>query len=502
MSLPSQAAGKRLIVENISNETVTLFGSLHIRGGKCIDVYVEDNSITETQALTDCTDSSGSLYQETTVTGRIRIRDFDGETISIPDLIYGNQNRIVFSRSNDDLAHSVRTLTGLEYLINNDGDITFYVAADGDDETGDGSENNPYRQIQRAFNDIPDGYNSNVVINCGAGEFEIPTGRIPTVDTGKYITVWGDRSNPEVTFDPKPTFAAKAGRKAVYTADISAYDFTVDDDKSYWLETQSNFFCRAVLDSSSSPNIEVCSRSSIFSPVAIHPYSTLLTGFQIEGNTNLAAIQFVGVYFSSGFNLSISRVGLFGCAIEGCLVLSDISTATGCSSGFTDFFPALNIRTDTFLNAHTTHAQTNFNHFFSINGMISKGNETIFQPFSATSPQFRVANLDQEGTGKLAEVRRGEATFSNVQLIGTVSKLATVSQGGTLILTDDIEGVNPTGDAFELQTGGRLLQAKTYCSSLTPGGNAVVCGEVTVATFAGLPANDFGEAAAQGCFAS
>ena len=59
--------------------------------------------------------------------------------------------------------------------------IIIFVSNGGDDETGDGSEKNPYRSITKALSEVTDGGR----IEVGPGTYEEAS---LTIDTGVTIT--------------------------------------------------------------------------------------------------------------------------------------------------------------------------------------------------------------------------------------------------------------------------------------------------------------------------
>lgn len=145
MSIPSQEAGRRLLVENISNENLILFSGVQLKGNSSVDVFLEDPSITDERALSDMENPLGSLYIETSINNRVRVIDFDPTSVEAPDLIYGHRNKIVFRR--DLSAESLITpLTTVE------SGNTLYVNSESGLDTASGTQSDPLKTIKEGIN--------------------------------------------------------------------------------------------------------------------------------------------------------------------------------------------------------------------------------------------------------------------------------------------------------------------------------------------------------------
>lgn len=74
--------------------------------------------------------------------------------------------------------------------------FSIYVATTGSDTTGTGASSAPYRQIQRAIQDLPEYIDTAIVINVGAGDFDGDV-RIPTLQftDGGLLIIQGNKSS-------------------------------------------------------------------------------------------------------------------------------------------------------------------------------------------------------------------------------------------------------------------------------------------------------------------
>lgn len=100
--IPVTTSGTRCLITNQSNEDVTISG-IRIHAETEVDLFVLEPTLTESEVLGWMQDPAGPLYYETTVTNRLHIVDVDFLEEDTPNLIYGNQNRVVFKRSRDDM---------------------------------------------------------------------------------------------------------------------------------------------------------------------------------------------------------------------------------------------------------------------------------------------------------------------------------------------------------------------------------------------------------------
>lgn len=150
--IPSQAAGRRLFVKNISSNNIVLFSGVQLVPEEEVDVFVEDPSITDARALDDMQNPVGSLYIETTINNTVRIIDFDTTDFEAPDIVRGHQGRVVFSRPKEEQGGGASTTPG--NLPPVEGTDFWVDPVAGNDFTGNGTEDNPWKTIQHAINVI------------------------------------------------------------------------------------------------------------------------------------------------------------------------------------------------------------------------------------------------------------------------------------------------------------------------------------------------------------
>lgn len=201
---------------------------------------------------------------------------------------------------------------GLEAYKNSGSLTTIYVSADGYDDTGDGSIGSPYRQIQRALDDIPSHAKGSFLIQLGPGDYEPFIFDRPLITenlTQTEVFIVGDRSNPAMTFGSSPTFSKVDGYNGRYTANIGAYAYEVNES-THWIEGTSDFWpldARVILDSAS-PNLDVLDNGGFTGGTLtnLHPYSSRIvaSGFGMIGSTVDVGPTFGGL-FLSGVDIDI-----------------------------------------------------------------------------------------------------------------------------------------------------------------------------------------------------
>lgn len=132
----------------------------------------------------------------------------------------------------------------LDVLQDNTSVYTMYVSADGDDTTGTGALARPWKTIQRAFDEIPDGCNGTAFVQLlGAGPFNEAIPRDFRSPNFLHVMVIGDRSSPAAhgTLSAPATQPSNPNggfKWAALDYDIGSYA-TVFSNGSHWCTFES-----------------------------------------------------------------------------------------------------------------------------------------------------------------------------------------------------------------------------------------------------------------------
>lgn len=518
--VPSQAAGRRLFVKNVSSNTVTLFSGVDLTAGEEVDVFVEDPTITDARALDDMVNPVGSLYIETSINNTVRVIDFDTEDAVVPDVIRGHNNRVVFSRPKDDISEgSNRTAT----YTSGSGVLVLYVDPNNGDNNNDGlSWDTAFGDIYYALDTIPDGmtsvYGRQVFIHHAAGNYTWP--RAPGMNaSGAEVWVIADTRTPLVTGLDSLTENAVAGRTVRKRVDISSfleggtYSDTITMGNSHWMLadfTSFNFgYAGYALLDSTSPNIDVCSNTS-FGVTEIHPYSVFITlqgsvpffdaptssflffvGFDITISAAIYAgttVSLYGCHFDvSGFG-SINGPALAGCSIpssNGFIVLNRVNRLGACNLNGA-IFQRLHVEVDC-----------------GITACISLGDHATWPAvWVQKGVTALLSGIDVEGARPAIDVSGGGVVSGHVSnfgvsLVGQPTHAIKVAEGGRVDLPSGTITGTTTDVPVVLESGGQATGIEARCDgTLVNGsvsGDEVTVGDAATNTFANLPITDTGQ---------
>lgn len=151
-----------------------------------------------------------------------------------------------------------------------------YVSATGSDVDGYGTQDAPYRQVQRAMKDIPVGASGDFRIYCGPGTFK-PFHFVPV--TGR-IYVIGSTENPVATTFPFSSGTLVSGKYARRQLNMTGGWVDTITDGSHWvldINNIGNFQCSPV-EQSTTPTLNIVGNiSSGTSGKGLYPYETTIT---------------------------------------------------------------------------------------------------------------------------------------------------------------------------------------------------------------------------------
>jgi hypothetical protein len=202
-----------------------------------------------------------------------------GETLKA----YNNLPAIPIEQPLGDLLNTVPV--GDPSLENPAGGVaTLYIDAAGSDDTGDGSQANPFATPQAVFDAISLTAVRGIRydIQCGAGTFPFP--ELSRVPPQVSVSLIGDRSNPVVSIPAGSVpFANVPGKKARWTGNVGAYADVVTDG-SHWLGgsfSPGGSVLGYLATASTSPNLE------------------LIQGFDVTGFINLELYAYATFFETS-----------------------------------------------------------------------------------------------------------------------------------------------------------------------------------------------------------
>ena len=180
------------------------------------------------------------------------------------------------------------------------GDLTIYIEMTGSDETGDGSQSNPYATIKYAYDSLPDVVEGTITFELGSGSFDLPD--LDNTKVCKYFNINGHTTNlnNDVVFSDR-----NSG---------SRYEFIVDSDYNYEGKmfnkvgnTSPNKFSPVIKYDSNSLFINIADTSiSVGDTYETHSVDTtlnIITGFDINtyclrSNVNKVNINIGSLYFN------------------------------------------------------------------------------------------------------------------------------------------------------------------------------------------------------------
>jgi len=424
---------------------------------------------------------------------------------------YNNLPAIPIEQPLGDLLNTIPV--GDPALENPTGTVTLYVSASGSDDTGDGSQANPFATPQAAIDAIPStiAKGSRIEIFCGAGSFPFPdTSRVPP---SIFVSLIGDISNPVISIPvgsvPFPKIAGKLTRRQ---GNVGAYTEVISDD-SHWMYVDLSALNLGsqgyLVTASSSPNLDMISGS--FDPaslgdVSVHAYTTTFVVENLnyfapslgdnnklfEGNVTLVGIsvtasnltpKFDGLcFYGCKFSHSSS---FFNPYFKDCLLKADV--ANNVSPTLLD-----NTVADAAYFKGSCNIQARFEGF---NGVFAAS-----LSFSGNNGGF-LGNLDYEGSGtKIRLLSNASVSVLDSSVAATVGTFIDVVTGDCFFeMSGPVTG-SVTGNAIVLRRGSQAKGVQAAClGTLTAGGSEIVIGGNAGQAFVSLPANDLGAANPQLC---
>ncbi len=465
-----------------------------------IQVIAEIEPITGSLApLVDSVYVKGGCRAAATITARDAIgvaRRSEGM------LVHTLHNRTIYVLSADLTTWSVVQRLGREgFDLNDDDDTsTIYVAADGDDETGDGAAlETAFATPQRAIDEIPNHARGTYNVLVGAGSYEVPY-----VDKGSpgklVINVIGDRTAPDVGPFAAVSGSLVSGKAAQYDTNVGSYGATVTNT-SHWAESEHVEVLAHAVMASTTPNIRTPGENG-FQIIAIHPFTTEFAvsvdfrpSVSAAGGTTLRLV---------GIKITNSPFTLRGWQLRGCVfTASAYIDSVQCNAVFGSAVA---------VNSYLGQGSNTINGLCVSTLSIANGSVRFNGVCQATATAQ--IQLDFAGDGRQARLMLNKADFD-----GTATPVvATASPGAAVILDDSVTVAASVAQVFELamatlyRHGGTITGALNSASplvSLTNGaqayglkaacdgtltnagaGGLVKLGTLTAQTFASLPTTD------------
>ena len=437
---------------------------------------------------------------------------------------YNNLPAIPIEQPLGDLLNTIPV--GDPALENPTSTVTLYVDVTGSDDTGDGSQANPYATPQIAVDAIPATAtrNSNYVIQCGAGTFDFPElSRIPAQVSVHLV---GDRSAPVLSIPAgSVAFSNVAGKKARWTGNVGAYTATIADGShwSLWVYPPDGYFFGGVVAASTSPNLEILQSfdSTAFFDIEVYPYSTY---FQVppKNDTLYRAAPDGGVatggiphFYLEGIVIKnqapYSDFGAKGLTLYGCTFEKDPATFSFRVDLESCMFAGYAEDSIIFVQNNCSNFSAYINNpssYFSIEG----NEECSFFGCALSTISINngghlfIRTTDFESTGTAISMEGGSPDVS-VGSCTVASTLTTfvnfsTSRNGSLQVAGTVTG-SVTGNAIVITNGGQAIGVESGCNgNLTAGGSEIIVGGNGGQTFASLPATDLGAGSPQLCRAT
>ena len=404
----------------------------------------------------------------------------------------------------------------LESPVGNE--VSLYVSASGNDDTGDGSQANPYATPQMAIDSIPATIekDSLVQIFCGAGTFTFPD--VSRVPSDIQFALIGDTSNPDITIPLGTTsFAPIAGKTSRLQANVGPYAAVITDG-SHWMDLDLSSLGYAtqgvVVTASTSPNLDIVLSfdPGPFYEFKVYPYSTV---FEVNPRLSFTGLDAEGPF---GNPFSVKKVSMVGIEIKGYDGNSNFSNIDFRACKFSLGAGFFNVQFRSCTVSSYFEVGASFNDSAYVTGSYFKGAVTVgedtdsFSNIVTTntiylSPVDNASfnSVDFEGSGDCFRLQNGseinifgdctvEATKSSF-INGTSALNASIKIGGGTTMTGSV-----TGNAITLVKGSQATGVENACSgTLTAGGSEIVVGGNGGQTFASLPATDLGAASPQLC---
>jgi hypothetical protein len=411
-------------------------------------------------------------------------------------------------------------------------EIDIYVAATGDDATGDGSSQAPYRSVDRAFADFINAQlpaTSVVNVYCGAGDFEMPQlGAF--IPTNILVSVYGDLSNP-LYEGPADTSSDVAGYFALREVAIGAYADTVTD-ASHWLLCRFNedypadysdaaFPCAT----STSPNIQFVAGydATSFSRFGVYPYATrfVAQNTAYRGNTAGSAslsnidpsygatgLRVFGVkYTTAQAYLRLSDAALQACVFDddGATTVVTVSNSVVGGAFVGSWVEVIN----SMLSCAITDAYVVDLRDVFASDVVEKSDGGVWTTACSVDlyrVDFRTASAVAINPTRPSDVFIRRCSIVGHSLIDTTASPGCTVQASVAV-ANQIAGSVTGPFAVRLRNGAQGLNLEAACNgnlsnTTTPGADIVV-GQNAVATWASLPANDHSpSSSSQWCRAS
>lgn len=309
-------------------------------------------------------------------------------------------------------------------------DQTLYVETTGNDTTGDGSSGAPFATLQRAFDEVPDGYNNTLAIQMGIGTFSGQAVLMRNLSYSGYVQVIGDRSAPTLALS-SPSFSLVSGRTARYRATgVGAHGGL--GPSTHWFERAFGSFITAkpVADSVSG-ELDIPG-SSGSGAVAVHPFATTLApGF--------------GGYIGSLSEHTRQRLYLIGVEISPAQSTVVNATVVGCKTAAS--VNLLNCDTSSYLNAPRFLGRRSLNPTDNIfDGQVTSEGDVFF------SNSIMRAGCSVAPTASWAK----DLAFSAVDFDGTGAECIDIGFGNTITFYGDVY-CDPLRTRF-LRTNGKVFR--------------------------------------------
>jgi len=392
--------------------------------------------------------------------------------------------------------------------------VNLYVSASGSDDTGDGSQANPYATPQMAIDSIPATIekDSLVQIWCGAGVFTFPD--VSRVPSDIQCALVGDTSTPVLTTALGTSFPTVPGKVARRRGNVGAFAETITDG-SHWGFLDFSSFGYApsgmTVTASTSPDLDVVYGFDFGGSfeLTVFAYSTVFeinprvafSGFDAEGPLGgfLKKVSLVGIEVK-GYDsaASFKNFLFYGCKFSLGAGFFNV-TFSSCQTGSYFEVPAT-FDGDSLVNNNYHKDAVTLKSIDSFTTAVVSGTIT-----TSENAVFPAAGIDFEGSSDCFSLAVScqltifgaitvEATKSTFIKATSAPNSSVVITGGTTI-TGSV-----TGNAITLVKGSQATGVENACNgTLTAGGSEIVVGGNVGQTFASLPATDLGAASPQLC---
>lgn len=474
------------IIKNVVNKAIRVFGVFTLKPNQQVDLFDVIPNLTEDRLLADL--ANGDLDLEINNKGSLTVVSHN--LISL---------RAIMKQGRPEYAGPAGAI------------YTIYVAENGSDLTGDGSASNPYRQPQRAIDEIPDDSVSIFIIQCGAGSFISPVGERIT----STLFIVGDRSNPKYSFETNPSFSFVSGKVAQKIAEVEhGLDIT---DQSHWMERSSGSLVlgESLLESDSSTlNCLAGHLDTLPNCVAIHSYNTIFTHPRNFFGTTSKKHSYVGINFAPSASFPSFTSMLFRACKINTAVTAQIKNCAGTIAAIGSFVNMSNGAADqtglSFGGIFTHRISLNGGHIYLAKIVIraTSGSAQIWSDSVFGNRINFFGNIDFEGTVRCVSIGAGTTLRQNYNItISNSPPSYLLSSGASLYqrTAGTITG-STTGIPIVLNDGSQAIGIKAACNGtltnstnadqdITVGGNAVVA-------FAALPTTDVAAGSPQFCRAT